>query len=508
MTALALAGLLITLAGCSTDGADPPKATALSGGGPPSGDAIVEATIEVGADPIGIAAGEGSLWVVNAEINAERGSVSRVDPESGEVLATVGVGAVPLEVAVGEGSVWVSNSGDDTVSRINPSSNEAVAAIDVCAAPEGLAIGAGSVWVVCEDDGVVARIDPTTDEMVDQIDVGLQPRFVAFAFGGVWVSSYFDGTISRIDPDTGKVEAEIVTAQGPQIMLEAAGSLWVSCTDADVVQRIDPITDEVVAEVGTPVAPDGLAFDGEIVWVATELGPELVGVDVIDNAILVSGTVADHGSINANQVMAFESGSLWLPILDDGVVLEVPPLASIVEWRRRLCDRAERHPAPAAVRDLHGEGLAFGRGLQHPDRERLVERRETVRAGGGVVAQECLGAAHLRGELRQLGFALDAWLFRAGRVAREQLYHRLADTVQVRTEFLQDLRRDAFVFADQAEQEVLGPDVVVTELERLPQRELEDLLRSRGEWDVSWRRLPTLADDLLDASSRRSERDA
>jgi len=53
--------------------------------------------------------------VVNAETDAARGSVSRIDPTSGDVLATVLVGAIPLEVAVGEGGVWVSNADDDTV---------------------------------------------------------------------------------------------------------------------------------------------------------------------------------------------------------------------------------------------------------------------------------------------------------------------------------------------------------------------------------------------------------
>ena len=36
-------------------------------------------------------------------------------------------------------------------------------------------------------------------------------------------------------------------------------------------------------------------------------------------------------AINANQVMVFEWTSLWLPILDRGVVLRVTPLARIVE---------------------------------------------------------------------------------------------------------------------------------------------------------------------------------
>ncbi len=127
--------------------------------------------------------------------------------------------------------------------------------------------------------------------------------------------------------------AEIEVAQGPQIMIEAAGSLWVSCTDADVVQRIDPATHEVVAEIATPVAPDGLAPDagGFIVWVATEIGPELVGIDVATNEVLAAGQVADEGAINANQLIVFESNALWLPILGDGIVLRVTPLATTVE---------------------------------------------------------------------------------------------------------------------------------------------------------------------------------
>ena len=187
--------------------------------------------------------------------------------------------------------------------------------------------------MVCEDDGVVARIDPAHDEMIEQVEVGLQPRFVAYAFDAVWVSNYFDGGVMRIDPATNEVVAEIAVAQGPQILLEAAGSLWVSATDADLVQRIDPATNEAVAEVATPVAPDGLAADaqGFIVWVATEIGPELIGIDTATDEIVATATVADQGLINANQVMAFVAGSLWLPILDDGVVLRVLPPATTAE---------------------------------------------------------------------------------------------------------------------------------------------------------------------------------
>ena len=92
--------------------------------------------------------------------------------------------------------------------------------------------------------------------------------------------------------------------------------------------------------------------------------------------------------------------------------------------------------------------------------------------------------------------------------AGEQLDDLLADAVEVGSELDEDLRGDALALADQAEQDVLGADVVVTELQRLAQRQLEDLLGARGEGDVARRRLLALADDLLDLGADGLERDA
>src|SRR4029077_13298694 len=82
-------------------------------------------------------------------------------------------------------------------------------------------------------------------------------------------------------------------------------------------------------------------------------------------------------------------------------------------------------------------------------------------------------------------------LLRAG-VAREQLDHLLAHTRQIGTELHEHLRGDALALTDQTEEDVLGPDVVVAELECFTQRELEDLLRAGRERDVTRRRLATV----------------
>jgi hypothetical protein len=55
---------------------------------------------------------------------------------------------------------------------------------------------------------------------------------------------------------------------------------------------------------------------------------------------------------------------------------------------------------------------------------------------------------------------------------------------------------------------VLGADVVVAELQRLAKAQLQDLLGTRREGDVTARGLLTLTDDLLDLLPDRLERDA
>ena len=113
------------------------------------------------------------------------------------------------------------------------------------------------------------------------------------------------------------------------------------------------------------------------------------------------------------------------------------------------------------------------------------------------------------GTLAALPFALatGGGLALAAGVARQQLDDGLTDAVEVGAQLLQYLGRDALAFADQPEQDVLGADVVVTELQRFAQRQLQDLLRTRGEGDVAGGRSLALADDLLDLLAHGFERD-
>ena len=134
--------------------------------------------------------------------------------------------------------------------------------------------------------------------------------------------------------------------------------------------------------------------------------------------------------------------------------------------------------------------LAFHRGRRQVTTE-LVEHQRGRRAAGFAAAAAGAGLGRL--------LAL---------VAGQQLDHLLAHPGQLGAELDQHLGGNALTFTDQAEQNVLGPDVVVAELQRLAQTQLEHLLGARGERDVPRRRLLALADDLLDLAADALQRDA
>ena len=93
-------------------------------------------------------------------------------------------------------------------------------------------------------------------------------------------------------------------------------------------------------------------------------------------------------------------------------------------------------------------------------------------------------------------------------VTREQLDDLLADPARVGAELDEHLGGHAFTLTDEAEQDVLGADVVVAQLQGLAQRELQDLLGARGEGDVAGRGLLARADDLLHLLADTVERNA
>jgi DNA-binding beta-propeller fold protein YncE len=239
----------------------------------------VTATIDVGASPAGIAAGEAAVWVAVPRDDCA-GQVVRIDPATNNVAARIPIDGYPSDLAVGFGSVWVEGvlcTEDDgdvaTITRIDPETNTAVAAAAVgseSARSADVAVGEGAVWVTVSDPDVreVVRIDPATDRIVARIPVEGDPRDIVVGEEGVWVfgvapedePSLSNMQVSHIDPVDNRVVGTIRDAVSLGV---GEGVVWVGAW-LDLYEggllRIDPATDQ---PIGEPIEGSFPGFAGE-----------------------------------------------------------------------------------------------------------------------------------------------------------------------------------------------------------------------------------------------------
>jgi hypothetical protein len=86
--------------------------------------------------------------------------------------------------------------------------------------------------------------------------------------------------------------------------------------------------------------------------------------------------------------------------------------------------------------------------------------------------------------------------------------HLGADLGWVRVKVFENARSDTFTLAEKAEEEVLGADVVVAELARFLQRELEHALGTGCKRDLNRHKAAAAPDDLLHLDARLLQADA
>ena len=215
-----------------------------------------------------VAAGNGAVWVSMRTDN----TVARVDPRTGSVTAKIPVGAEPDGIAAAPGAIWVVNhgfpsaSGAPSVSRIDAATNQVVATIPVgpydacCSDHMAVAVSAGAVWVTVPNLGAVVRIDPATNAVVATIRMAGTDKpcgHIAVAKDVVWTTSaHCPGGIMRIDPATNKPAGKLTGSTSPINAGVAFGSLWVTDLDAKAVERFDLRTRRMVGRLpveGIPV---------------------------------------------------------------------------------------------------------------------------------------------------------------------------------------------------------------------------------------------------------------
>jgi peptide/nickel transport system substrate-binding protein len=139
--------------------------------------------IRLPGQPSGVAFTPDGVWV-----SLSPAGIARVGPGNLTVTLTQDVGNGPTAVLSAFGSIWVANSLDGTVSRLEPSTGQERTSIPVGEGPNALAAAAGSVWVANEFDGSVTEIDPATNGVTPAFSAGGSVASLAADGDRLWLS--------------------------------------------------------------------------------------------------------------------------------------------------------------------------------------------------------------------------------------------------------------------------------------------------------------------------------
>ncbi|WP_264060738.1 Ig-like domain-containing protein [Mycolicibacterium psychrotolerans] len=288
--------------------------------------------LSVGSDPRGIAINPDAH--VGYVTNYADGTVSVFDSQTLRVVDTVDVGANPWGVAHGWGKIYVTNSGDGTVSVIETVHHQVIDTIPVGAGPIGVATqplpgGEGwtrTVFVVNSADSTVSVIyyDEATGEHTvvgEPIPVGYPgsgPYSVVLSPDGdiAYVSipgneaNNYDGTVTVIDANTrtvldtdfrsaGVQPVDVGSAPLNMAVNPVTGTLFVINKADNTISVVDlnpvaaPINSAPVAVDNTVNTLEDTAVEGNVLIGDLDVDGDTLSID--------SHTDPAHGTLTLNQ---------------------------------------------------------------------------------------------------------------------------------------------------------------------------------------------------------------
>jgi YVTN family beta-propeller protein len=218
-----------------------------------------------GSYPSGVSSDGTHVWVTNDRY--ERFDVIEIDASSGEVIRTIPVGSNPEGVSSDGTHVWVANSGEATVSEIEASSGKVIRAIPVGSTPTGVSSDGTHVWVTNHNEGTVSEIEASSGKVIRTVPVGSTPGGVSSDGTHVWVTNYLGGTVSEIEASSGIVIRTIKVGGLPEGVSSDGTYIWVANFYEDTVSKIDASSGTVIATIPVGSSPDGVSSNGTHVWV-------------------------------------------------------------------------------------------------------------------------------------------------------------------------------------------------------------------------------------------------
>lgn len=267
----------------------------------------VVGSVPVGIRPVGVATGEGSIWVANTDDK----TVSRIDATTRRLMRTIAVSEYPSDIAVTRDSAWVALGGAQQVQRIAPDHNEAGEVVEalgpqvgevqrVCGRDQAwLSAGGGALWFVCtggDDIADASRIDPQKTTRIDDALVSSSPAAVtftdvAFGLGSAWIADSGANSVRQIAALSLDNVRSVTVGRRPSAVAVGLGSVWVANRDDDSVTRLivgELTRPDTLATIPVGDGPVDVAVSDDAVWVVNDGDRTISRIDPQTNQVVAT----------------------------------------------------------------------------------------------------------------------------------------------------------------------------------------------------------------------------
>ena len=165
------------------------------------------------------------------------GNVVRVNG-SNQVDATIEVGKDPVALAADQPLVWVADRDGDALHSIDTQTNSVRKAIEVDR-PIDVAVTEEATWVLSEGGEVEAidRLSGLTDQAASFNAPGATA--IETGFGSIWLAEPGNGELERFDP-SGAQDWAPIRIRGAADLATGADSIWVGTGEETRVVKVRP----------------------------------------------------------------------------------------------------------------------------------------------------------------------------------------------------------------------------------------------------------------------------
>jgi sugar lactone lactonase YvrE len=248
-------------------------------------------TYPVGESPRSLVTDGQSVWVANFDADTvarltAAGCDATPDP-CGQASQSYQVPILPIALVRAGDWLWVASALGRTLTRMDPNSGELVAKYQLPNVPTAMIRAGEYLWVANDVAGSLTKVD-LAGEVIGDYPLGMRPSALLWDGESLWAASEQDRLVTQIDIESGQAVASYPVDGAPVALAFDGSFLWAALSDRAEVVKLNRSDGSVVARVEVGAKPRALLFDGSTLWSADQQANRVTGVDPLTATIEIS----------------------------------------------------------------------------------------------------------------------------------------------------------------------------------------------------------------------------